>query len=64
MLAVSGMALAVQAAIFPVGAKGAAIGGGVGGGAGLAGVLLSRGQDLELPRGSTLEFVLDQDLEF
>jgi hypothetical protein len=46
------------------GGKGAAIGGGVGGGAGLAGVLLSRGQELELPRGTTLEFVLDQDLEF
>jgi hypothetical protein len=44
--------------------KGAAIGGGVSAGVALAGVLLSRGADLELPKGTLLEVVLDQPLEF
>ena len=46
------------------GGKGAAIGGGVNAGAALAGVLLGRGPDLELPKGTSLEVVLDQPLEF
>jgi len=44
--------------------KGAAIGGGVSAGVALAGVLLSRGADLELPKGTSLEVILDQPLEF
>ncbi|HTG72767.1 MAG TPA: hypothetical protein VMB70_03325 [Terriglobia bacterium] len=45
------------------GRKGAAVGGGLGAGVALAGVLLSRGEDLELPRGTELEVVLDEPLE-
>jgi hypothetical protein len=44
------------------GKKGAAVGGGVGAGVALAGVLLSRGEDLELPRGTEIEVVLDEEL--
>ena len=43
-------------------AKGAGIGAGVGAVAGLAAVLLTRGPDAELPRGSTLDVVLERDL--
>ena len=42
--------------------KGAAIGAGVGAAAGLAAVLLSRGPEAELPRGSTIEAVLSRPL--
>jgi len=42
--------------------KGAGIGAGVGAVAGLAAVLLTRGPDAELPRGSTLDVVLERDL--
>lgn len=42
--------------------KGAGIGAGAGAAAGLAAVLLSRGPELELPRGTTLEAVLDRPL--
>jgi type IV secretion system protein VirB10 len=45
-------------------AKGAAIGGGVSAGVALAGVLLGRGADLELPKGTSLEVILDEPLEF
>jgi hypothetical protein len=45
------------------GAKGAGIGAGIGGLAGLAAVLLTRGPDAELPRGSTLDVVLEHDLQ-
>jgi hypothetical protein len=45
-------------------AKGAAIGGGISAGVALAGVLLSRGSDLELPKGTMLEVIIDQPLEF
>jgi len=41
---------------------GAGIGAGVGAAAGLAAVLLSRGPELELPRGTTLDAVLDRPL--
>ena len=44
------------------GAKGAGIGAGIGGLAGLAAVLLTRGPEAELPRGSTLDIVLEHDL--
>jgi type IV secretion system protein VirB10 len=44
------------------GAKGLGIGAGVGAVAGLAAVLLTRGPDAELPRGSTLDIVLEHDL--
>src|SRR3981189_230605 len=43
-------------------AKGLGIGGGIGAAAGLAAVLLSRGPEAELPRGSTLDIVLEHDL--
>jgi hypothetical protein len=43
-------------------AKGLGIGAGVGAVAGLAAVLLTRGPEAELPRGSTLDIVLERDL--
>jgi type IV secretion system protein VirB10 len=43
--------------------KGAAIGGGIGAAAGTAAVLLTRGKDLVLEPGTTLEIVLDRQLE-
>ncbi len=45
------------------GGKGTAIGAGVGAAAGLAAVLLTRGKELELPRGTTLDVVLDRPHE-
>lgn len=44
------------------GAKGAGIGAGIGGLAGLGAVLLTRGPEAQLPRGSTLDIVLDRAL--
>jgi hypothetical protein len=41
---------------------GAAIGAGIGAAAGLAAVLLTRGPEAELPRGTTLDAVLDRPL--
>lgn len=43
--------------------RGAGIGAGVGAAAGLAAVLLTRGRDLELPRGTTVDIVFDRPLE-
>jgi hypothetical protein len=43
--------------------KGAAIGAGAGAAAGLAAVLLTRGRELELPRGTTVDIVFDRPLE-
>ena len=43
--------------------KGAVIGGGVGAAAGTAAVLLTRGKDLTLEPGTTIEVVLDRPLE-
>ena len=43
-------------------AKGAGIGAGIGGLAGLGAVLLTRGPDAQLPRGSTLDIVLEHAL--
>jgi len=43
-------------------ATGAGIGAGIGAAAGLAAVLLSRGPEAELPRGSTLEAVIDRPI--
>lgn len=45
------------------GGKGTAIGGAAGAAAGLAAVLLTRGRELELPRGTTTEIVLSRELE-
>lgn len=45
------------------GGKGAGIGAGIGGVAGLAAVLLSRGPEAQLPRGSTMDLVLERDLQ-
>jgi len=42
--------------------KGAGIGAGIGAAAGLAAVLLTRGPEAELPRGSTMDVVLERDL--
>jgi hypothetical protein len=42
--------------------EGAGIGAGIGAAAGLAAVLLSRGPEAELPRGSTLDAVIDRSL--
>ncbi len=43
-------------------AKGAGIGAGIGAAAGLAAVLLTRGPDAELPRGSTMDVVFEREL--
>lgn len=43
-------------------AKGAGIGAGIGAATGLAAVLLSRGPEAELPRGTTLDAVLDHSI--
>jgi hypothetical protein len=42
--------------------KGASIGGGIGAGIGLIGVLVSRGQEVRLPTGTSLEMVLQRPL--
>jgi type IV secretion system protein VirB10 len=46
------------------GGKGAGIGAGAGAVAGLVGVLMSRGPETVLERGSTMEMVLDRELQF
>jgi hypothetical protein len=45
------------------GGKGAGIGAGIGGVAGLAAVLLSRGPEAQLPRGSSMDLMLERDLQ-
>jgi hypothetical protein len=45
------------------GVKGLGIGAGIGAAAGLAAVLLTRGPDAQLPRGSTLDIVLEHELQ-
>ena len=42
--------------------KGAGIGAGIGGGVGLATVLLTRGREVELHQGSTIDVVFDRDM--
>ena len=49
-------------AIAGQGAKGAGIGAGAGAAVGLAAVLLTRGPELELPRGTTVDVVLDRSV--
>ncbi len=44
------------------GARGAGIGAGIGAATGLAAVLLTRGPELELPRGTTLDVLLDRPI--
>jgi hypothetical protein len=56
------MAGAGIGAIAAQSARGAGIGAGVGAAVGLATVLLSRGPDAELPRGTTLDAVLDHTI--
>jgi type IV secretion system protein VirB10 len=43
--------------------RGAAVGAGIGAGIGLASVLMTRGEDLTLPKGTALEVVLEENLE-
>ena len=43
-------------------AKGAGIGAGIGAAAGIAAVLMSRGPEAELPRGSTLDAVINRPI--
>lgn len=45
------------------GGKGAGIGAGIGAVAGLAAVLVSRGPEAQLPRGSSIDLVLERDLQ-
>jgi len=45
------------------GGKGAGIGAGIGAAAGLAAILLTRGPDAQLPRGSSMDLVLERDLQ-
>jgi hypothetical protein len=45
------------------GAKGAGIGAGIGGAVGLAAILLSRGPEAQLPRGSSMDLQLEHDLQ-
>jgi hypothetical protein len=44
------------------GAKGAGIGAGIGAAAGLATIMMTRGPELQLPRGSSLDIMLDRPL--
>lgn len=44
------------------GGKGAGVGAGIGGLIGLGAILLTRGPEAELPRGSTLDIVIERDL--
>jgi len=44
--------------------KGAGIGAGIGGAAGLGAVLLTRGPDLKLPRGTSVEMQIDRPITF
>jgi hypothetical protein len=44
------------------GGRGAGIGAGIGGLAGLAAILLTRGPEAQIPRGSTLDIVIERDL--
>ena len=44
------------------GGKGAGIGAGIGGLAGLAAVLLTRGPEAQMPRGSTLDIVIEREI--
>src|SRR5438132_5045787 len=49
--------------VLAAGGKGAAIGGAAGGAVGTAAVLLTRGKDLVLDPGTTIEIVLDRPIE-
>ena len=44
--------------------KGIGMGAGIGAAAGLGIALLTRGPDIRLPRGSSIEMLLDRDLQF
>lgn len=57
----TGVGAGVGAAAGDIG-KGAGIGAGIGAAAGLAAVLFSRGPEAELPRGTTLDAVLDRPI--
>ena len=59
----AGIGAGVGAAAGHIG-LGAGIGAAAGAAAGLAGVLMSRGANVVLPQGTTMELVLDRDLRF
>lgn len=61
-IAKAGAAGGILGGIFG-GGKGAAIGGGASASIALASVLLTRGEDLTLPKGTEIEIVLDQPIE-
>ena len=63
IIAVSGVQGALIGAVAGRSGKGAAIGGAIGAGVGLASVLLTRGKDVELPPGTSLELMLLLPLE-
>ena len=62
-IAKAGLGGGVVGAVVRGDRRGAAIGGGIGAGVGLASVLLTRGEDLTLPKGTELEVVLERPLE-
>jgi hypothetical protein len=62
MIAVTGGEGAALGAIVDRSVRGAGIGAGAGGAVGLATVLLTRGRDVELRRGATIDVVLDRPL--
>jgi len=62
-IAKAGLGGGVVGAVVHGDRRSAAIGGGIGAGVGLASVLLTRGEDLTLPKGTALEVVLEENLE-
>jgi hypothetical protein len=62
-IAKAGVGGGVVGAVVRGDRRGAGVGAGIGAGIGLAGVLMTRGEDLTLPKGTALEVVLEENLE-
>jgi len=62
-IAKAGVGGGVVGAVVRGDRRGAAVGGGIGAGIGLASVLMTRGEDLTLPKGTALEVVLEENIE-
>jgi type IV secretion system protein VirB10 len=62
-IAKAGLGGGVVGAVVRGDRRGAALGGGIGAGVGLATVLMTRGEDLTLPKGTALEVVLEENIE-